>query len=95
MVLPPIKTANASRHKYGASPGAWEANRISRCINFAVSRVDQAVSQALRDDTVRKRTDVASSNPDHIGQATFVERTGSDRPATVNVIRQTGIRVEQ
>src|SRR5580692_751776 len=32
-ILLPVKTVNASRHKHGASPGAWEANRISWSIN--------------------------------------------------------------
>jgi hypothetical protein len=49
-----------------------------------VSGVDWGVSQALRDDTVRKRINDAGINPDHIGQTAFVD-----------FIRQTGIRVEQ
>jgi hypothetical protein len=52
--LPPVKTVNASRHKYDASPGAWEANRISRYINFAVFRTDQAtVVEYILSDTAR------------------------------------------
>jgi hypothetical protein len=49
-----------------------------------VSCVDWVVSQALRDDTVRKRINNAGINLDHIGQAAFVD-----------FIRRTGIRVEQ
>jgi hypothetical protein len=82
MILPPSKTVNASRHKHGASPGSWEANRISSTVNFAVSGIDRVASQAPRDDTVRKRMNDAGINPDHIGQAAFVD-----------FIRQTGIRV--
>jgi hypothetical protein len=49
-----------------------------------VSGIDRVASQAPRDDTVRKRMNDAGINPDHIGQAAFVD-----------FIRQTGIRVEQ
>jgi hypothetical protein len=42
------------------------------------SRVDQAVSQALQDGTLRKRMNDAGSNPDHIGQTVFVERIRGD-----------------
>jgi len=45
---------------------------------FAMSRVDQAVSLALRDDTARKRMSDAGISPDHIGQAAFVARVRSD-----------------
>jgi hypothetical protein len=43
-----------------------------------MSRVDQAVSLALRDDTARKRMSDAGISPDHIGQAAFVARVRSD-----------------
>jgi hypothetical protein len=62
---------------------------------FAVSRADQAVSLGLQDATVRKRNSDAGINPDHIGRAAFVERIRSDTACYDQVIRQTGIRVEQ
>src|SRR5580704_15784758 len=42
----------ASRRQHGASPGAWEANRIARSVYFAASDADQAVSPGLQDETV-------------------------------------------
>lgn len=59
-----------------------------------VSRVDQVVSQALQDDSLRKRMNDVGINPEHIGQAPFVARTRSDTARYDQVIRQTGIRVE-
>jgi tripartite-type tricarboxylate transporter receptor subunit TctC len=60
-----------------------------------VSRVDRAVGQALQDDSLRKRMNAVGINPEHIGQAAFIARIRSDTARYDQVIRQTGIRVEQ
>jgi tripartite-type tricarboxylate transporter receptor subunit TctC len=59
------------------------------------SSVDQAVGQALHDDSLRKRMTDVGINPDHIGQAALIARIESDTAHYDQVIRQTGIRVEQ
>jgi tripartite-type tricarboxylate transporter receptor subunit TctC len=60
-----------------------------------VSRLDQAVGQALQDDAVRKRMNDAGMNPEHIGPAAFAERIGSDAARYNEIIRQRGIHLEQ
>jgi len=60
-----------------------------------VSRLDRAISQALQDDTVRKRMNDIGFNPQFLDQAAFVERIRVDSSHYEPIIRQTGIALER
>jgi len=48
-----------------------------------VSGVDQALSRALQDDTVRNRMNDAGIDPDHIGKAASSSASAATPPAAV------------
>ena len=60
-----------------------------------VSRLDRAISQALRDDTVRKRMNDIGFSPQFLDQAAFVERIRIDSSHYEPIIQQTGIALER
>jgi tripartite-type tricarboxylate transporter receptor subunit TctC len=60
-----------------------------------VSRLDQAMGQILQDDFVRKRMNNFGIGPEHIAKAAFAERIRADRTRYEEIIRQTGVRIEQ
>jgi tripartite-type tricarboxylate transporter receptor subunit TctC len=60
-----------------------------------ISRLDRAISQALQDDTVRKRMNDIGFSPQFLDQAAFVERIRVDTSHYEPIIRQTGIALER
>ncbi len=58
-----------------------------------VARLNRAISQALRDDQVRKRMNNIGFSPEFLGQAEFVKRIRADAASYDQIIRQTGIAI--
>jgi len=60
-----------------------------------VDRLDQEVLRVLKDDAVRKRLNALGTEASGISQKTFVDRIRTDAARYLDVIKQTGIKVEQ
>jgi tripartite-type tricarboxylate transporter receptor subunit TctC len=60
-----------------------------------VDRLDQEVLRILKDDGVRKRLNALGTEASGISQKAFVDRTRTDAARYLEIIKQTGIKVEQ
>ncbi len=60
-----------------------------------VDRLDQEVLRILKDESVRKRLNALGTEASGISQKTFVDRIRTDAARYLDVIKQTGIKVEQ
>lgn len=60
-----------------------------------VDRLDDAVLRILKDDTVRKRLNALGTEASGLSQKVFVERIKTDAARYLEIIKQTGIRVDQ
>jgi tripartite-type tricarboxylate transporter receptor subunit TctC len=60
-----------------------------------VDRLDQEVLRILKDDAVRKRLNALGTEASGISQNTFVERIRTDAARYLDIIKQTGVKVEQ
>ncbi len=60
----------------------------------AVSRIDQAMDQILKDDDARQRMNEFGIGPEHIAKAAFAERIHTDAGRYAQIIQQSGIRIE-
>ena len=59
-----------------------------------VASLDQAISQIVQDDDIRKRMNEAGINPQHIGPAAFAERVRTDAARYEAIIREAGMHFE-
>jgi tripartite-type tricarboxylate transporter receptor subunit TctC len=59
-----------------------------------VDRLDQEVSRILKDGAVRKRLNALGTEASGISQKAFVDRIRSDAARYLEIIKQTGIKVE-
>jgi tripartite-type tricarboxylate transporter receptor subunit TctC len=60
-----------------------------------VDRLDQEVLRILKDEAVRKRLNALGTEASGISQKTFVDRIRTDAARYLEIIKQTGIKVEQ
>ena len=60
-----------------------------------VDRLDQEVLRILKDQSVRKRLNALGTEASGISQKTFVARIRTDAARYLDIIKQTGIKVEQ
>jgi tripartite-type tricarboxylate transporter receptor subunit TctC len=60
-----------------------------------VDRLDQEVLRILKDEGVRKRLNALGTEASGISQKTFVDRIRTDAARYLDIIKQTGIKVEQ
>ncbi|HEX4409417.1 MAG TPA: tripartite tricarboxylate transporter substrate-binding protein [Xanthobacteraceae bacterium] len=60
-----------------------------------VSRLDQAIGQAMQDDAVRKRMNDIGFGPDYLDRAAFAARIAADAARYGPIIRQSGITAER
>ena len=60
-----------------------------------VDRLDSEVSRILKDESVRKRLNALGTEASGISQKAFVDRIRTDAARYLDVIKQTGIKVEQ
>ncbi len=60
-----------------------------------VDRLDQEVSRILKDEAVRKRLNALGTEASGISQKAFVDRIRTDAARYLDIIKQTGIKVEQ
>jgi len=60
-----------------------------------VDRLDQEVLRILQGDAVRKRLNALGTEASGISQKTFVDRIRTDAMRYLEIIKQTGIKVEQ
>jgi tripartite-type tricarboxylate transporter receptor subunit TctC len=60
-----------------------------------VDRLDQEVLRILKDDAVRKRLNALGTEASGISQKAFVDRIRTDAARYLEIIQQTGIKVEQ
>jgi tripartite-type tricarboxylate transporter receptor subunit TctC len=57
-----------------------------------VSRIDEAIDQALQDESVQRRMNQAGFNPVHVGPAAFAERILADKARYDRIIRAVGMQ---
>jgi tripartite-type tricarboxylate transporter receptor subunit TctC len=60
-----------------------------------VDQLDQAVLRILKDESVRKRLNALGTEASGISQKTFVARIRTDAARYLDIIKQTGVKVEQ
>src|SRR5579862_410905 len=60
-----------------------------------VSRLDQAVRQALQDETIAKRMQAFGTAPQYVPPTAFAQRVRADAERYAQIIRQSGIEIEQ
>jgi tripartite-type tricarboxylate transporter receptor subunit TctC len=60
-----------------------------------VDRLDSEVSRILKDETVRKRLHALGTEASGVSQKAFVDRIRTDAARYLDIIKQTGIKVEQ
>lgn len=60
-----------------------------------VDRLDQEVLRILKDEAVRKRLNQLGTEASGISQKTFVDRIRTDAARYLEVIKQTGVKVDQ
>ncbi len=60
-----------------------------------VDRLDEAVLRILKDEAVRKRLNALGTEASGLSQKVFVERIKTDAARYLEIIKQTGIRVDQ
>lgn len=60
-----------------------------------VDRLDSEISRILKDDSVRKRLNALGTEASGISQKAFVDRIRTDAARYLDIIKQTGIKVEQ
>ena len=60
-----------------------------------VDRLDQEVLRILKDEAVRKRLNQLGTEASGISQKTFVDRIRTDAARYLEIIKQTGVKVDR
>jgi tripartite-type tricarboxylate transporter receptor subunit TctC len=60
-----------------------------------VSRLEQALQQVLRDESVAKRMNIVGMEPHYMPQAPFIEQIRADTARYARIIKEAGIGVER
>jgi tripartite-type tricarboxylate transporter receptor subunit TctC len=60
-----------------------------------IARLDQALRQALQDESMAKRMNVLGMTPQYMPQAAFIERIRADTAHYARIIQQAGIKTER
>jgi tripartite-type tricarboxylate transporter receptor subunit TctC len=92
----PAEWPTLAEQGYGVDAALWVALFAPTGTPQAiVDRLDQEVLRILKDDGMRKRLNTLGTEASGISQKIFIERIRSDAARYLDIIKRTGIKVEQ
>jgi tripartite-type tricarboxylate transporter receptor subunit TctC len=92
----PPEWATLADQGYGVDAALWVALFApTGTPQPIVDRLDSEVSRILKDEAVRKRLNALGTEASGISQKAFVDRIRTDAARYLDIIKQTGIKVEQ